>query len=139
VQDLEAAEDHLLEVLVLAPMQGDEAAEAQASLQMAWVLLKGGYPFQARPHLDRALALDRWLGEERIGLQRVIAWCAYEEGNYRLAFDVQRQVVAEVGARSSGPHQDGAFLEVFRQALEEGQRLPVPGEEGYRGDLEGGA
>ena len=131
-QDLEAAEDHLLEVLMLSQQLGDEAAEAQASLQTAWVMLKAGYPFQARPHLDRALVLDRWLSDERIGLQRVIAWCAYEEGNYRLAVDIQRKVVDEVGGRRAGPHRDGEFLEVFRRALEEGQRLSVPGESGYR-------
>jgi tetratricopeptide (TPR) repeat protein len=126
---LEEAEEQLLEALAMATKLGNEPAEAHASLHLAWVMLKSGYPFQARPHLDRALALDRWLAEERVGLQRVIAWSAYEEGNYRLAVETQEQV-REQGSPNSRSSDD-AFLEVFHRSLEEGTRFPLPGEAGY--------
>ena len=126
---LEGAEEQLHEALALAKELDNEPAEAHASLHLAWVMLKSGYPFQARPHLDRALALDRWLAEERVGLQRVIAWSAYEEGNYRLAVETQGQVNDPESA--SRRTNDAAFLAVYRRALEVGERLPLPGEEGY--------
>ncbi len=122
------AEDLLHEVRDSAAELADQALEAWASVHLAWVVLKAGYPFQARPHLDRALELDRWL-DERLPLQRVIAWTAYERGNYRLAMETQRQ------AKRQWPQQwnaeDERFYAVFAAAREAGRRLPVPGEEGY--------
>ena len=127
--ELAEAEGELLETLALATELGNESEMALASLHLSWVLLKRGYPFQARPHLDRALTLDRWLEDERVGLQRVIAWSAYEDGNFRLAVSTQEQVVT--GSTGRWVDSDESFLVVYRRALDLGERLPVPGADGY--------
>ncbi len=128
--DFEGAEDLFHRVVDLATELENPAFEASASLRLAWILLRTGYPRQARTHLDRALALDRWLDDERFELQQVIAWFAYEEGNYRLAVDTQREVKRQAAERWS-PWQEG-FLQAFEKALASGRRWPLPGEEAYR-------
>ncbi len=126
--DLEETEDLLEDMRELAAEHGDRAYEAQASLGLAWVLLRSGYPNQAKPHLDRALELDRWLADRKL-VQLVIAWYAYEQGNYRLAIQTQ------AGIKRHSPDLwfagDEAFLQIYRQAEILGRRLPVPGEAGY--------
>lgn len=125
--DLAAAEDAFEEVRELAVAGADEALEGLAALRLTWILLRRGYPYQARRHLDRALALDRRINEP-LTLQRLIAWMAYEEGNYRLAFDTLNAVKRQAG---DGWHQlDESFLEVFAAALARGERLPLPGQGG---------
>ncbi len=128
--DFGPAEELLHRVIDLAAELENPTFEAWASLRLTWILLRTGYPRQARPHLDRALALDRWLGDERLELQQVIAWFAYEQGNYRLAVDTQREVKRQSGERWS-PWQEG-FLQAFEQALASGRRSPLPGEDAYR-------
>ena len=129
-RDFEAAEQRLRRVLDLASELENPAYEAAASLRLTWILLRTGYPRQARTHLDRALALDRWLSHERLELQQVIAWFAYEQGNYQLAVDTQQEVKRQAAERWS-PWQE-EFLEVFEKALASGRRWPVPGEDAYR-------
>lgn len=130
---LQEAEDRLHQVVALAAELDNKSAEAAATLRLAWVLLRSGYPFQAKPHLDRTLELDRWLNEDRSYLQRVIAWFAYEQGNYRLAVRTQeelKQLKPEIWRPL-----DEEFLQVFRRALAAGERLPVPGEREYRASV----
>ncbi len=127
--ELDEAEDRLHDLRELAAELGNERYEARASVGLAWVLLRTRYPKQARQHLDRALALDRWLDDDRKLLQLVIAWYAYEQGNYRLAVDTQ-QAIQRLSPESWWPG-DAAFLRVYREAEIRGQRLPLPGEAGY--------
>lgn len=117
LRDLGLADDHL-------------PSEGLASLRLAQVLLRKGYPRQARTHLERALELDDLIGQ-RITLQLTIAWLAYEQGNYRLA--VETQQAAKRQAERWGPVRE-AYLKVFERALEENRRLPLPGEDGYQED-----
>lgn len=120
------AEDFLYSVRDLAADLELRQNEAAASLRLAWVMLRTGYPRQAREHLDRTLELDRWITDERLALQLVIAWFAYEEGNYRLAVETQIDARAKAGDRWRTV--DDGFLEAYRQALANGVRVPVPGE-----------
>ncbi len=122
------AEDHLQDMRELAVELEDRPNEAQASLGLAWVLLRTGYPKQAKPHLDRALELDRWLDDRRL-MQTVIAWYAYEQGNYRLAVNAQLAIQRQSADRWLA--SDDAFLQVFREAERQGRRLPLPGEADY--------
>lgn len=122
----EEAEDDLFAVRDLAAELGLRQSEAAASLRLAWVMLRTGYPRQAREHLDHTLELDRWITDERLALQLVIAWFAYEEGNYRLAVETQED--ARRNAGDAWRSVDDAFLSSYRQALASGVRVPVPGE-----------
>ena len=124
----EEAEDHLYAARDLAVELQMPAAEAASCLRLAWLMLSTGYPRQAREHLDRTLELDRWITDERLELQKVIAWFAYEEGNYPLAVETQERAQQQAG--SKWRPLDAAFLRAFRQALASGQRAPLPGEEG---------
>jgi len=126
--DLEAAEERFRDLLDLARELGDEPLEARASLELTRILLRQGYPRQARTHLDRALELDRLL-DDRAELQRLIAWFAYEQGNYQLAVDTQTAVRRQAG--ESWQEADDQFLRVFARALQENRRLPLPGEEDW--------
>ncbi len=128
--DLAAAEDAFRDVRELAVERGDESLEALASLRLTWILLRRGYPYQARRHLDRAIELDQRL-DQPLALQRLIAWMAYEEGSYRLAFDTLGAVKRQAG--DDWNELDEQFLDVFARALERGERLPVPGEENVLG------
>ena len=126
--DLDQTEDLLLDLRELAAEHGDRPYEAKASLGLAWAMLRTGYPNQAKPHLDRALELDRWLDDRKL-MQLVIAWYAYEQGSYRLAVQTQ------AGIKRHSPDRwfagDEAFLKVYREAEILGRRLPLPGETGY--------
>jgi len=126
--DLEAAEERFRDLLDLARELGDEPLEARASLELTRILLRQGYPRQARTHLDRALELDRLL-DDRAELQRLIAWFAYEQGNYQLAVDTQTAVRRQAG--ESWQEVDEQFLRVFERALQENRRLPLPGEKDW--------
>ena len=132
--DLKAAEDRFHDIRELSIELSEPSYEAKASLGLAWLMLRGGYPYQAKPHLDRVLELDRHL-DDRVLLQLVIAWFAYEQGNYRLAVSTQ------VDVKQRSPQRwapvDEAFLSVFRQAEVLGRRLPLPGEEGYEDSQQG--
>ena len=103
--------------------------EALAAMRLTWVHLRRGYPFLARNHLERALALDENL-REPLTLQRLIAWLAYEEGNYRLAIDTLSAVKRQAG--EAWRAQDQEFLDVFVRAGEAGERLPLPGDDERR-------
>ncbi len=124
------AEDHLFAVRDLAAELQAPAYEAAACLRLSWVMLRTGYPRQAREHLDRTLRLDRWITDERLALQQVIAWFAYEEGNFQLAVETQER--ARQQAEGRWRPIDNAFLAAYRAALATGQRVPVPGEEETR-------
>ncbi len=126
--ELDEAEDRLQDMRELAVELENRPYEARASLGLAWVLLRTSYPRQAKPHLDRALELDRWL-DDRLLMQMVIAWYAYEQGNYRLAVDTQLAIQRH-SAESWGPGH-AAVLRVYREAERLGRRLPLPGEAGY--------
>ena len=127
-EDLDEAEDRLHDMRELAAELGDETYEARASVGLAWILLRAGYPKQAKPHLDRALELDRRLDDRKL-MQTVIAWYAYEQGNYRLAAQTQAGIKRHTDRRWMAV--DEAFLRVYREAELLGQRLPLPGEAGY--------
>ncbi len=128
--DLDRAEDLFRDVIELAAELERPEIEAAANLRVAWILLRGGYPRQARGHLDRALALDRYLDKDRYHLQVVIGWFAYEQGNYRLAVDTLLQ--ARRQAEEAWPGWATDYLRVFEEAELVGRRLPLPGEDGYR-------
>ncbi len=132
--ELDEAEDRFHAIRELAIELGNEPFEAKASLGLTWLLLRSGYPYQAKPHLDRVLELDHWL-DDRVLLQLVIAWYAYEQGNYTLAVNTQLDVKRQAPDRWAPI--DEAFLEVFQQAEVAGQRLPLPGEEGHPGRATG--
>ena len=124
--DLDQAEDRFHEVAERAAALERPELESGAALRLAWILLRTSYPRQARVHLDRAIELDRWVGEDRLLLQQLIAWMAYEQGSYRVAFETQGRVKEQAGEGWS--EWDEAFLDTFRQAQEAGDRMPLPGE-----------
>ncbi len=124
--DLDGAEGAFKDLHDLAVELGDLRMEALAAMRLTWVHLRRGYPFLARNHLERALALDENL-REPLTLQRLIAWLAYEEGNYRLAIDTLSAVKRQAG--EAWRAQDQEFLDVFVRAGEEGERLPLPGDD----------
>ncbi len=126
--EFDEAEDRFHSIRELAVELGNESYEAKASLGLSWLLLRSGYPYQAKPHLDRVLELDHWL-DDRVLLQLVIAWYAYEQGNYTLAVNTQLDVKQRSTERWAPI--DEAFLAVYQQAEILGRRLPLPGEEGY--------
>ena len=132
---LDEAEDRLHDMRELAVELADEAYEARASVGLAWILLRTGYPKQAKPHLDRALELDHRLDDRKL-MQTVIAWYAYEQGNYRLAAQTQAGIKRHTDRRWMAV--DEAFLQVYREAELLGQRLPLPGETGYTEPVEEG-
>lgn len=124
--DLKAAEEAFLDVLDSARDVGDRRLQALASVRLAYILLRRGYPYQARPHLDRAIAFDQDL-DEPLTLQRLISWMAYEEGNYDLALRTLLVVKRQAGD-GWGPLDEG-FLKAYETALERGERVRLPGEE----------
>ncbi len=126
--DFDEAEDRLQDMRELAAELGDETYEARAALGLTWILLRTGYPKQAKPHLDRALELDRWLDDRKL-LQTVIAWYAYEQGNFSLAIRTQTGIKRHSSRRWTA--LDESSLQVFREAEILGRRLPLPGEAGY--------
>lgn len=128
--ELDRAEELFHRLRDLALADAHLPSEGLASLRLAQVLLRKGYPRQARTHLQRALELDGVVGQ-RITLQLTIAWLAYEQGNYRLAVDTQQ--AAKRQAERWGAVRE-AYLQVFEQALKENRRLPLPGEQGFQGD-----
>ena len=128
--DFEGAESLFHDVVELAAELGRPEVEAAASLRLTWILLRSGYPRQARIHLDRTLALDRYLDHDRYHLQVVIGWFAYEQGNYRLAADTLVRAKRQAG--DQWPLWADDYLAVFEEAELAGQRLPLPGEAGYR-------
>lgn len=121
--DLESAEDAFQDLRELAIEKGDEPVEAMASANIAWILLRRGYPAIAKAHLDRAIALDRQLNNPRM-LQRLIAWYAYEQGNYNLAITTLNAVKRQSGDLWSPVEEE--FLKTFIAAREAGERLPLP-------------
>ena len=128
--DYGAAESRYRDQLEYAQNLEDPRLEAEAVVRLAWLQLRQGYPFQARPLVQRAVELDRYL-TDRTDLQRVIAWMAYEEGDYALAMKTQgdlRRQSADVWTE-----QDEAFLMVYGQARVQRRRLPLPGERGEPG------
>ncbi len=127
-KDFDEAEDRLHDMRDLATELDNRPYEAKASLGLAWIMLRTGYPKQAKPHLYRALELDRWLDDRKL-TQMVIAWFAYEQGNYRLALQTQAAIKRHSADRWFD--SDESFLRVFRQADLLGQRLPLPGETEY--------
>ncbi len=128
--DYAAAEKRYYDQLQLAKDQKNLRLEAEATVQLAWLQLRQGYPFQARELVTRAVELDQHL-TDRSDLQRVIAWMAYEESNYALAVstlgDLRRQ------SPESWTDQDEKFLEAFVKARVQRRRLPLPGEADYPG------
>lgn len=122
--DLGLAEDLFHDLLDLAQQQSAPADEALASLRLATLILQKGYPYQARPHLQRTLELDQHL-EDRLALQRLIARFAYEDGRYRVAAETQRSVKALAG--DAWQASDEALLQVFERAVRTGTRQPLPG------------
>ena len=128
-QDWKASEEHFHDLLDMAQHLNDRRLVARASVHLAWLQLKLGYPFQAEEHLQRALDHDRYL-DNRDRLQRVIAWYAYEKGNRRLALETQEDILRQCQDKGCWNKADQAFLDVYRLALAEDQRLPVPGEPG---------
>ena len=127
-EELDEAEDRLHDMRELAAELENRQYEARASLGLAWILLRTGYSKQAKTHIDRALELDRWLDDRKL-MQLVIAWYAYEQGNYRLALQTQAGIKRHSANRWMAA--DEAFLQVFREADVLGRRLPLPGEAGY--------
>ena len=128
--ELAEAEGLFQDQLELARQAAKPRLEAEAALRLAWLSLRQGYPFQARGHLETVLALDHHL-DDRDDLRRVIAWLAYEQGNFALAIETQRQL--ERQSTGGFSDTDAAFLEVYEEAARQRQRLPVPGEEAYVG------
>lgn len=129
-QDLDGAEKAFRDVLELAVGRGDEYLEGLASLRLTWILLRRGYPYQARAHLNRAIELDQSL-EQPLMLQRMIAWMAYEEGNFQLALNTLVTVKRQAGENWNELDED--FLTVFAKAIDQRKRLPVPGEQATLG------
>ncbi len=78
------AEKLVLDLRELAARLGDRTSEGEACVSQAWLQLRLGFPFQAREPLDCALARDTNLGDRK-RLRQVIAWLAYEQGDYDLA------------------------------------------------------
>ncbi|RMH15629.1 MAG: hypothetical protein D6696_20130 [Acidobacteria bacterium] len=121
--DLDAAEELYLDVVELAAELDEPASEARASLELARILLRKGYPYQARPHLERALELDAYL-DDPLAVQRVIARLAYERDDFRLAADTLRAVKKRVGEAWTA--EDEALLAAYERSLAAGRRQPLP-------------
>lgn len=123
--DFAAAEARYQDQLDMAKAQKRPRLEAEATVKLAWLQLRQGYPFQARPLVNRAVELDRHL-TDRADLQRVIAWLAYEEGNYQLAANTQADLRRQ--SQDAWTQVDAAFLATYVNARRQGRRLPLPGE-----------
>lgn len=121
--DLDAAERLYTDTLEWAQAAEDVPLEALSALRLASILLARGYAFQAKPHFERALELDREL-DDPVGLQRVIARLAYEQRDYALA--LRSQEALETMAGDAWTPHDQALLEAFRAARETGRRQPLP-------------
>lgn len=122
------AEKLVIDLRELAAQLGDRTSEGEACVSQAWLQLRLGFPFQAREPLDCALARDTNLGDRK-RLRQVIAWLAYEQGDYDLALRGWSEIKAGAGGAWSPEEQ--AFLQVFAAAKEQGRRLDLPGEPGY--------
>ena len=123
-----AAEERYHDQLTLAKKLEDPRLEAEATVKLAWLQLRQGYPYQARELVSRAVELDQYL-VDRADLQRVIAWMAYEEGHYALAVTTQgdlRRQSPEIWTAT-----DEQFLEAYVKARVQRRRLPLPGEADY--------
>ncbi|MEM6455051.1 MAG: hypothetical protein AAF772_08145 [Acidobacteriota bacterium] len=129
--DLTAAETYGVEALPLAEARGDGRTIGRLSLQLTEILLRRGYPYQARDHLERALAHDRAV-DDPLAYQRLIAWLAYLRGQRQLALDT---LEAARGQNDPGwTAEDDAFLAVYRAAIARAasaDRLPLPTEDSY--------
>jgi tetratricopeptide (TPR) repeat protein len=123
------AEKLVVELRELAAEMGDRTSEGEACVSQAWLQLRLGFPFQAREPLDCALARDTNLSDRK-RLRQVIAWLAYEQGEYELALRSWYEIKLGSGAAWSAEEQ--AFLEAFTQARATGHRAPLPGEQDYR-------
>ncbi|MEM8933485.1 MAG: hypothetical protein AAGE94_20005, partial [Acidobacteriota bacterium] len=84
--DFTAAEELYADQLEAAQALEDERLVAEACLRLAELELRQGYAFQAEDHVRCAIEGDRHI-ENRSDLQRVIAWLAYEQGNFQLAVE----------------------------------------------------
>ncbi|MEM8963119.1 MAG: tetratricopeptide repeat protein [Acidobacteriota bacterium] len=121
--DLETAEAHYVDAIDLAEDLDDQALAGRLAMRAAQVLIERGYPYQARPHLRYALDRDQAIGDP-LGLQRLIARFAYEQGHFRTAFET-------LGAMSKSEvwtEQDAIYLAVYEQATKVDRRIPLPGE-----------
>jgi tetratricopeptide (TPR) repeat protein len=121
--DRDLAERVYQELIALAVESADAPSEAQASLELAEVQLAGGYAYQARKHVERAIELDRWL-ENPLALAKVISRVAYEEHKFDLAVRTMQGALRQEGEAASA--EDQALLELFRRAQAEGRYFPVP-------------
>ena len=115
--ELEAAEVQLGDVLDLARETGNRGVEARASVWTAKLLLDRGYPYQARNHVDRAVELDRHLGD-RFDLQRVLAELAFQEDRPDLAARTLERARATAGP--SWADEDDENLRRYRSFAEIG-------------------
>ncbi len=120
----EQAEDQYLDTLELAAQMGDRASEGRASLALADILLRKGYPYQARPHLDRVLTLDRVI-DDPLAIQRVIARFAHAQGDHGVAVDTLRSVREQAG-EDRWSEDDAALLVRYERARAEAERAPGP-------------
>ncbi len=117
----ERAEDLYLDVQELAVVLGDEASEGRAALALADILLRKGYPYQARPQLDRALALDRLI-DDPLAIQRVIARFAHAQGSHGVAVDTLRAVRDQAG--TSWTEDDAKLLARYERARLDAEHDP---------------
>lgn len=122
------AEKLVVELRELAGQLGDRTSEGEACVSQAWLQLRLGFPFQAKEPLDCALARDTNLGDRR-RLRQVIAWLAYEDGQYDLALRGWSDLKDASGGAWTA--EEEAFLQAFAAARENGQRAPLPGETAY--------
>jgi len=129
------AEKLVIDLRDLAVELGDPITEAEASVSQAWLQLRLGFPFQAQEPLDRALALDSYLADRK-RLRFVIAWLAYEQGDYEQAVrglsELKTDLKTAGAASSAWSEEDEAFLQAFTAARTSDKRLDLPGETGYR-------
>jgi len=125
--DLKSAEEPLQRLLELSQQEKSLHNEAIASVLLARVLLAAGYPYQARTHLMRAIELDEQV-PDRIELQVLIGWLAYDQGAFRVAAETLRAAKRQAGKRWGDDRE--ALLVAFEQALAKGERVPLPGETG---------
>ena len=127
------AEKLVLDQRELAAELGNETTKIEACVSQAWLQLRLGFPFQAREPLDCALTRDTLLGDRK-RLRQVIAWLAYEQGDYPLATAGMQDLRDELQKQNppAWTSEDEAFLQVFIAAQKEGKRLDLPGETGYR-------
>lgn len=121
--DMTEAEELYSGVLDMAVAVGDVRAEGRAALALASILVAKGYRYQARPHLDRALELDREI-DDPAGIQRLLARFAYEGGDFRMAVEGQR-ALANMSDSGWSEH-DAGLLAAYELALATGERQSLP-------------